>query len=198
MRVSSGGPRSAQRRRGAWSAAAWIGIVVAIGVVQIVREQWFDAAVLLGAALALSVVAVAITGAGAGRWTATPSARSAALCLGALGLAAAFSPRHSLLMQLLVCTAGGAAILFAWPQRALPGRTWTPGQRRLAVRWALIVIAGCLWELGQFIASRLHPERPAYALSDLLDPLMAGVPGQAVFVIAWTALGAFLMLRGRR
>jgi len=194
VRVSSDGARSARWRPGLWSAAAWIGIVVAIGAVQIVREQWFDAAVLLCAALALSVAAAT----GAGRRTATLSARTAALCLGALGLAAALSPRHSLLMQLLVCAAGGVAILFAWPQRALPDRAWTPGQRRLAIRWALIVIAGCLWELGQFVAGRLHPERPAYALSDLLDPLMARVPGQAVFVIAWTALGAFLMLRGRR
>lgn len=44
----------------------------------------------------------------------------------------------------------------------------------------------------------MHTERPAYALSNLLDPLMAGVAGQMLFVTVWMALGAFLMLRGRR
>lgn len=66
------------------------------------------------------------------------------MCLVVLGLVAAFAPRYSALMQVVVCAAGGAAILFAWPQRASTGRTRTAGQRRLAIAWTTILIAGCL------------------------------------------------------
>lgn len=60
------------------------------------------------------------------------------------------------------------------------------------------MILGCLWELAQFIIGLVHPQDPAYALSDLLDPLLATWPGRLAFIALWLAGGCFLVRRGRR
>lgn len=180
-------------RRIGWGALAWIGILFAIGIVQIVRAQWFDAAVILGASLLLALeAATRAPGRGTGR-----SLKLVAVPLIALATVAAVAPRQSLLVQLAVCLAGVVAVVYAWPQREPSRAGWSSGQRRLALVWAAIAVLGCLWELGQFIAGRMHPDRPAYALSDLIDPLLAGAVGQAVFAAVWIALGIFLVSRGR-
>jgi hypothetical protein len=66
------------------------------------------------------------------------------------------------------------------------------------VAWSVILVAGCLWELAQFIVGRIAPTQPSFALSDLVDPLLDVPLGKAVFAMAWLACGAFLVLRGRR
>lgn len=181
-------------RRFPWGAAAWIGILAAIGVVQIVREQWFDAIVLLSAAALLVFEAAAAPRGGTRR----PSLRTVVLALFALGMFAAVLTRHSEPMQIAVCATGLVAIVLTWPQREGRGVPWTPGQRRLAISWACVLVAGCLWELAEFIVGRVHPSNPSWALSDLLDPLVATRPGQIAFAAAWVALGGFLVTRGRR
>jgi hypothetical protein len=60
------------------------------------------------------------------------------------------------------------------------------------------MVLGCLWELAQFILGLTRPGDPAFALSDLLDPLLAAWPGRLVFILLWLAGGCFLLLRGRR
>lgn len=180
-----------------WGAVAWIAILAAIGVVQLVRAQWFDAAVFFAVAVLLAVDAarpepVARRGLG------FVSMRVAVPVLVAAGVAATLLPRHGLAMQLLVCAVGVFVLVAAWPQRAARGAAWSVGRRRLARTWAIIVIAGCIWELGEFIAAQLRPAEPAFALSDLMDPLLDSIAGQALFVAAWMLGGLFLVSRVRR
>lgn len=81
----------------------------------------------------------------------------------------------------------GAAV--ARPGRAVPlGR----GVRRLAAWWAGVVVAGCVWELFQFVGGLADPHGSWWALSDLLDPLIATGPGQALFAACWAGLGVWL------
>lgn len=197
--VSAPGPAPARRAQ-RWGAAAWIAILLLIGVVQIIRAQWFDAAVFLVAAPLLAVDAVrrARRAPDAQPGRSLPPVRWAVILLVATGAAAMLLPRHALPMQLLLVAAGGLLIVWAWPQRPGGSAAWSPGPRRLAWSWALIVIAGCIWELGEFIVGLLRPAQPAYALSDLLDPLLAARPGRLLFVVVWIAGGLFLALRGRR
>lgn len=56
-------------------------------------------------------------------------------------------------------------------------------------------MVGCLWELGQFLAGKLRPSEPAFALSDLVDPLLAWGVGQWLFAAGWIGLGVFLLRR---
>ena len=183
-----------------WGAVSWIGILLAIGVVQLVRAQWFDAGVFF--AVSTVLVADSLRGGTATgeRPASTRSASTrwvpaAAIAVGAIACAL---PRHSPPMQALVCAAGIAAVLYAWPQRGPSARPWPDGARRLARAWAIIVVAGCLWELSQFVVGLRSPQRPAYALSDLLDPVLSTWLGRFAFIALWLAGGVFLLLRGRR
>lgn len=174
-----------------WPVACWLAVLLLIGVVQLVRAQWFDAAVFFGAAL----VAVA------SRWVPPRQARRAprsALVLGAAIAAAAAGvlPRHSGALGAVVVAVGVAALAVAWPAPSAGPRRWPSGLRRLAWAWGTLVVAGCLWELVQFIAGRLHPNAPSYALSDLIDPLLDAAPGRIVFAVAWLACGVYLLRRG--
>lgn len=187
----------APRRGFTWGAVAWIAILVAIGAVQIVRAQWFDAGAFL-------LVAVLLAAAGRARPTASrsqpPRAAILRLVVGALllaGVVAALLPRHSFAMQALLLATGALVLGAAWPQGAAAGGLWSPGLKRLARAWAVIVIAGCLWELGEFIAGRVAPTEASFALSDLVDPLLAGWPGRTSFVALWIAAGVFLVTRRR-
>lgn len=178
---------------------SWVGVLLAIGVVQLVRAQWFDAAVFLGVAalLAIDTIRRPTGDRGPARSFATPDRRwlwgGAAL----VGVLACLSPRHSPLMQLLVCAVGVAALALAWLRGSAPAAPWSPGLRRLGWAWGTIVILGCLWELAQFIVGLVHPQDPAFALSNLLDPLLASWPGRVVFIALWVAGGCFLVRRGR-
>lgn len=196
--AASGGPE--RFRRVLWGAFAWVAILVAIGVVQLVREQWFDASVFLVVAGVLSF--------DAGRRRppverATSSLRTRHLAsLGLVGLLVAgaialFLPRHGIAMQALVCAIGLTVLWASW-RRGVEAGGWSPSAKRLARAWALIVVAGCLWELGEFLVGLAHPDQPAFALSDLLDPLLSTPLGQGLFVVAWIAGGCFLVSRSRR
>jgi len=201
--------RSDRRRRRAdadtavrvgWPVWCWLFVLVAIGVVQIVRLQWFDAAVFFVAAFGAGVI---------GRRPAAASAPARTVSLlvlstmsAVLGAVLCFLPRHSAAMQAIVIAAGAVAVWLAVFNRAVahPDRStgFGPGIRRLALAWAVIVIIGCVWELVQFILGLLHPDAAWFALSDLLNPLAATVPGKIVLVVAWLAGGVWLLRRGGR
>ncbi|MBN9612292.1 MAG: hypothetical protein J0H64_02290 [Actinobacteria bacterium] len=189
----------ARRSRITWGAAAWIAILGAIGAVQIVRLQWFDAAAFLSVAVLLILDACARTA--RRRPAVSPRrlvvVRVACGLLVACGATGMLLPRHSFAMQALVVVAGAIALLTAWPSTGPDPNPWRPGAARLARTWAIIVIAGCLWELGEFILGRVLPS-DAYALSDLVDPLLDAWPGRAVFLALWIAVGAFLLTRRTR
>lgn len=195
--VSAGDARALGRRRLRWSEAAWVAILVAIGVVQIVRAQWFDAIVY-------GVAVGALLADATGLLPAVPARRRMPLRwlvagAAALGAVMCFAPRHGVVMGAAVLVAGAVALVLAWPQ---PGTgavgPWPRGLRRLAIAWSAILVAGCLWELAQFILGRAAPRLQWFALSDLIDPVVATVPGRILFAAAWTAAGVFLLRRGRR
>lgn len=184
-----------------WGAGAWIGILLAIGVVQAVRAQWFDAGVFFAVSVVLVVDVARTASRRSAPDPATGTVRGPWVLIAAVaaGLTACILPRHSVPMQVLVCAVGLAVILLAWRRgNGEPGGSWPPGLRRLALAWSLLVVAGCIWELAQFLIGLRHPSRPAFALSDLLDPLLSTAPGKIVFVALWIAGGAYLLRRGRR
>lgn len=228
MNTTAGIAAEPLQRRIRWGAVSWIGILLAIGVVQLVRAQWFDAAVFLVVSLVLAVDAGRASwrgGAQSGlqsgrRGGSEDDSRGAsqmswtwlAAVAAVVGVTACIVPRYSLVMQVLVCATGAAVILFVWlrgsdPQSLDPQSAawrgsrvagpWPPGLRRLTRVWAVILIAGCLWELAQFILGLIAPLQPAFALSNLLDPLVSTWPGKAVFVALWVVTGFFLVRRGR-
>lgn len=194
---------SAPPRGVRWGPATWIGILLAIGAVQVVRAQWFDAAVFFAVSLVLAVDAMRgrprdrSRGESQSRRNAPPGAQWVLAVAAVVGVVACVLPRQSLAMQVLVCAAGAAAVLVAWPRRSLPTAPWPPGPRRLAWSWAVILVVGCLWELAQFILGQMFPQDPAFALSNLLDPILSTWPGRLVFVVLWIAGGFFLVRRGR-
>lgn len=182
-------------------SAPWVAILAAIGVVQVVREQPFDAAVFGVAAVALVVDA---TGAApAGRRPGVPL--TLLLAVGcAIAVALVLAPRHGVLAGLLVGAVGLAAVAFAWPAPGRPAGDDDPRRRirirRAAVGWACVVVTMCLVELWSFLAGRVSVQAQGRhpAISELLDPALDGPIGKTVFVVAWLALGALLLTRGRR
>lgn len=185
----------AVHRRPRWSELCWIGILTAIGVVQVIRGQWFDA-VLYG--VLVTIVTTDAVGLLPERTrTREVSLRVLLITAVVCGAALIALPRHSLVMMVALVLVGIGAVVVAWPGSRTPaaGR-WPVGLRRLAWAWAGIVIAGCVWELGEFIAGLLAPHRAAQALSDLADPALSTVWGKAVFVVAWVAAGVWLLRRG--
>jgi hypothetical protein len=185
------------RRRGVrWSEALWLGILTAIGAVQIVRAQWFDAVVYFGAVAVLVADAAGLIPATSRRRRVTTGWLTGAAAV--LGAVMCFLPRHGTWMGVAVLIAGAVAVVIAWPQPGGTAPVWSSGLRRLAWAWSAIVVAGCLWELAQFVLARVAPDLQWFALSDLVDPLVATVPGRILFITAWVACGVFLLGRGRR
>jgi hypothetical protein len=91
---------------------------------------------------------------------------------------------------------GTLVVVIGWhgPRRARPPRR-LPVAGTLA--WAVLLVAGCLWELGALLQqpslttdSYAHP-----TISTLTDPLLATPPGRAVLLLAWLAFGWYLVER---
>ncbi|MBK8730866.1 MAG: hypothetical protein IPM00_16675 [Tetrasphaera sp.] len=164
-----------------------------IGIVQVVRAQWFDTIVFFAAAAVVG--ASGLLPASSGR-----AAPLRALMVGAviIGAALCVLPRHSGWMQGGVIGVGAAAPLLTWRAASADRRPWTAGARRMAAAWAGMLVIGCLWELAQFIAGEIDPTRPSWALSDLVDPMLGDTLGKTLFIAAWVACGAFLLRRGVR
>ena len=188
------------RRRLTWGGAAWLFVLVATGIVQIVRRQWIDAAIFGAAALLLTADAAGLFP--VGRPRTLPRMRvllgAAAACLIVLSLA----PRHGVLAAVTMLAIGVGAVIVAWPPISdpRPPSPWPRALRRLGIAWAVIWIVGCIWELIEFILGGLSPQARVMfpALSDMLDPIVTPGLGQAVFAAAWLAIGIFLVMRRRR
>ena len=191
--MERGSDAAARRGPVRWPVVCWLVILVLIGVAQLVRGEWFDAAVFL-VAIALVCCSILLPPHGAHR----PRPDLVVFAATVLAAAVALLPRHSSGMIVAVLITGVAALVASWPGAASVRRPWTPGLRRLAVAWAVILVVGWLWELAQFIAGRIAPTQPSFALSDLVDPLLDTELGKAVFAGAWLSCGVFLVLRGRR
>jgi hypothetical protein len=191
------------RRRLTWGGAAWLFVLVATGIVQIIRRQWIDAAFFGAAALLLAADAAGLFP--VGRPRPRPRMRvllgAAAGCLVVLSLA----PRHGVLATVTMLAIGVGAVVIAWPPMSepRPPSPWPRALRRLGIAWAVIWIIGCIWELIEFILGGLGvfgpQERVMFpALSDLIDPIVTPGLGQAVFAAVWLAIGIFLVVRGGR
>lgn len=202
-----------------WPVASWVFVLLAIGVVQIVRVQWFDAAVFFAAGLAVLAdglrshngrAAASDTharGDMAARWhTRVPTGPTPllwmSLAAGVGGAVMCVAPRHGTVMKIAVIAVGVATVGLAWRGAAVAhpraATRLSRGIVHLALAWALIVIAGCIWELAQFILGLVDPRATWFALSDLLNPAVATVPGRILFVVGWLALGLWLLRRGGR
>jgi hypothetical protein len=176
-----------------WPIVCWLIILALIGIVQVVRGDVFDT-VAFAVAIVLVIASILLP------QRARRGVHTNVIVITATVLAAAVAllPRHGPGMVAAVLVTGVVALIAGWPGGAPAVRSWTPGLRRLAVAWSVILVAGCLWELAQFIVGRIAPTQPSFALSDLVDPLLDVPLGKAVFAMAWLACGAFLVLRGRR
>jgi hypothetical protein len=190
------GARRRGRRRPTWGAVLWIAILCAIGIVQVLRLQWFDALVLL-----------AMTGAlAADAWGLLPNpssgpriGRGALLSVAApLAVGLCLLPRHGVAMVVLVGAVGAASLALSWPQRGAAREAWPRGLRRLAIAWAVILVVGCVWELVEFILGRVAPDLVSVAFSNIVDPVVSTLPGRIGFVVLWAVGGVFLLRRGRR
>jgi hypothetical protein len=171
-------------------------VLAAIGVVQVIRRQGFDTAMY---ALMVTLIFADVTG----RFRDRAHRRSLPLRVmmivaAASGLVLAIAPRHGPVMMAAVVVVGVAAVTAAWPGPRDPATQWPRGLVRLAGAWALCVIAGCVWELGEFVATLIAPHQTADSLSDIANPALSTWVGQAAFAAAWLTVGVWLLRRGRR
>jgi len=92
---------------------------------------------------------------------------------------------------------GTVVVLIGWhgPVRARPDGGRLPVAGTLA--WVVVLVTGCLWELYALLQqpslttdSYSHP-----TISTLTDPLLATSPGRSVLLLAWVALGWYLVER---
>jgi len=112
------------------------------------------------------------------------------------GVVGSFS-RYSWPVTACIIVLGTVVVLIGWhgPVRSRPAGGRLPVAGTLA--WIAVLVAGCLWELGALLQqpslttdSYSHP-----TISTLTDPVLATSPGRAVVLLAWLALGGYLVER---
>lgn len=205
MSVSDPADREARARaralRPSLGALAWLGILITIAIVQLVRQQWGDAVIFAIAGLVLAAEACG--------WLAKldrlPAPTRTVVGIGAAAAAAGLviAPRHSAVAGAVMIATGIAAMAAVWaPPRTTTTqrRPWSRPLRLLAWSWAVAWIVACLWEIVEVTLGATTPGgRAAHpALSDLLDAPVDQLLGKLLFVIAWVAAGLFLVRRGPR
>jgi hypothetical protein len=144
-------------------------------------------------------------GAGAGPAVLTRSARRLRVLAAAVLVAAgagyavvvgSFS-RYSWPATAGIAGLGTAVVLIGWHRP--PARTRTAGPLPVAgvAVWGGLGVAGCLWELAALLkqptlttASYAHP-----TISALTDPVLASATGRVAVLMAWLALGWYLVRR---
>ena len=137
-------------------------------------------------------------------WPAGPGGRRRLLIVSALlaggavyaGVVGSFS-RYSWPATAGIIGLGTIVVLIGWhgPLRDRPAGGRLPVAGTLA--WVVVLVAGCLWELGALLQqpslttdSYSHP-----TISTLTDPVLATSPGRSVVLLAWLALGWYLVER---
>ncbi len=200
----------------------WLCVLLITGLVQLIRAQWFDAFFFLAGAGVLALTALQTqrhtpsqqqTPSPSQQQTASqqhkPSTRTAQFrtriltaWLWPLTLAGtlitALLPRHSPFMQIWLIALCLSVVVLAWPNHQPSVSKWPPNVRLLGWMWGTILVCGALWELWLFLQGKLHPDQPAFALSDLVDPLLSNSIGQFLFALLWVCTGALLLRRGMR
>ena len=123
---------------------------------------------------------------------------SALLAGGAVyaGVVGSFS-RYSWPATAGIIVLGTIVVVIGWhgPLRDRPAGGRLPVAGTLA--WVVVLVAGCLWELGALLQqpslttdSYSHP-----TISTLTDPVLATFPGRSLVLLAWLALGWYLVER---
>lgn len=175
-----------------------VGTMALAGFVDGISDNWVHGAVLGGAA-------VAVWWDGAHPPTVQPALlrhplprrSAAALAVGALTYVVATGAllRYSWPLTLAVVGPGVAALALAWRGPLRPRPVSPPQGRRPLAVWAVVFVAGGLWELGALLAqpslevgSHAHP-----TISYLMDGVLASWPGRSLTLAGWLALGWWLL-----
>jgi len=92
---------------------------------------------------------------------------------------------------------GAGVVIVGWGgptrQREIPARF----SRTAVIPWTSLLVVGGLWELAALLGQP-NIETGSYAhptISTLTDPLLSSTPGRAFALLAWIALGFFLVER---
>lgn len=183
--------------------AGWIGVLLVTAAFHAIRGAPADAAIYLAGAAVLTLDALG--------WLRVPlrmpadrdtlSRRVIAGTLIAVAsLTLGVTPLYSPADTAIVVGLGVLLLPVAWSDRSRPD-AGPPGAavRRAAILWSVVLVAGCVWEIGVFFLGRdLTGSENAYpALSDLIDPLLAWPPARVLLVACWLLGGYALLRRGR-
>lgn len=124
-----------------------------------------------------------------------PAVRPRAVVAGAIGYGLVILPlvRGGGLMRVALAAPGLAALLILLSGRTgvrplpPPGRGW--------VVWPVIAVAGCLFELANFLtqADGTTPNHAHPVLSDIVEPWLASGASRAVFCAVWVVIGWWLL-----
>jgi len=203
MRVPGDADDRADARAGALrptlGGLAWLGILLAIAVVQLARGQWGDAAIFAVAGVLLIAESTGLLS--MLERIARPGIDVVVVGAAVAALALTLAPRHSVTAGAAMIGVGVAALTAAWPPSRSTERApiaWPSAVRRLAWSWTVVWLVACFWEVAQVTLGGSTPGgRAAHpALSDIVNPLLDLPLGKVVFVVAWVALGVFLVRRG--
>jgi hypothetical protein len=175
------------RRTRILRALPWIGILVIIGTVQLIRDAPVDSIIFAVVAVLIVLDAVGVLP--------QPPAIPASF-VGARDRRErsprwlACAPRHGLLAGVVVSRGrhrSGRDRLVASRRLGTPRQAH--GACCAARLWASVTVVLCLWELSSFLlgpGNRGHKNAHP-AVSDLLDPAIDSWPGRIVFVAVWVA-----------
>jgi hypothetical protein len=176
----------------------WTAILLITGAFQVYRGAPVDGCLFLAVAAVLAMDRLGALPAVGGR----PAVPVGVLVAGAAAvvLVAATTPRYGAGDIVVVAAVGLVVLAYGWPQtlRSPPDAPYRPVQTAM-VGWSAVGVATCGWELTEYFlgrpsatASNDHP-----ALSDLVDPLLHGDAGRAVFTVVWLLGLTFLLRRAR-